>query len=156
MRLLNFMNWQCRRKQSNEGNWMTRRISNKLKLDESQQAKLMSLSNALVSSRAYLANSYKEHENFVDKVFSSKGVDRDLVALYLDVPRIAITEQAPVIVDALDEFYQSLNDVQQEKLRLLMKNRLRHRHYCIHKVTRRAFKVRKKMARPLLHHKRKG
>ncbi|WP_455202248.1 Spy/CpxP family protein refolding chaperone [Kaarinaea lacus] len=107
-------------------NWFIRRIRKKLQLNDSQQAKLITFSNTIDSSRSYVADVQKDRGITLDDIFSDNGFDRDSALHYLNVPRLAFEEQAPAVVDALGEFYQCLNQQQQEQLRAMLQKYHQH------------------------------
>lgn len=121
MRLFHFLHKRCSRQHGYATHWYLRRISKKLQLNATQQARLLALQNSIVTSQAYLAEIHKDRHELLDKVFTDQGFDRDSALHYLNVPRLAFGEQAPVIIDSLDEFYQSLNPPQREQLRSLLR-----------------------------------
>ena len=120
MRLFHFLHKRCGQQHGCATHWYLRRISKKLQLDATQQARLSALQNSIVTSQAYLAEVYKDRHELLDKVFTDQGFNRDSAFQYLNVPRLAFEEQAPVIIDSLEEFYQCLNPPQREQLRSLL------------------------------------
>ena len=132
MPLMNFLHKPCRQKHLPVSNWVLRRISKKLRLEESQQSKLSSLQNAIVSSQSYVADVHKDRTTMLGDIFTDNGFDQESALHYLNVPRLAFEEQAPAIVDALGEFYQCLNPQQQEQLRSLLRKHYQQRSRCWH------------------------
>lgn len=126
------MHKQCHRNRLTKVNWGVRRICKKLKLDERQQSKLLSLQNTFESGQSYVADIRKERSAMLDDIFTDNGFDRDSALHYLNVPHLAFEEQAPAVIDALAEFYQCLNPQQQERLRELMRKHHQQRSHCWH------------------------
>ena len=131
MRLFHFMHKRCGRSHGLASQWYLRSISKKLRLHESQRARLSALQNSIVSSRAYLAEIHKDRSHLLDEIFNNDGFDREAALHYLNVPRLAFEEQAPAVIDSLDEFYQCLNPEQRQQLRALLYKQQQHRH-CWH------------------------
>ena len=121
MRLFHFLHKRCGQQHDFATHWYLRRISKKLQLDATQQTRLSALQNSIVTSQAYLSEIHKDRHELLDKVFTDQGFNRDSALHYLDVPRLAFEEQAPVIVESLEEFYQCLNPPQREQFRSLLR-----------------------------------
>ena len=68
----------------------------------------------------------------LDDIFTDNGFDRDTALHYLKVPRLAFDEQVPAVVDALGEFYQCLDQQQQEQLRSMLQKHGHHQRRCWH------------------------
>ena len=119
MGLLNRIRKPCchRHKSRGMSNWIIRRASKRLKLDDTQQNKLVNFQNTLVNSRTYVANVHQDRDQLFEGVFPGNEFDRDMALHYLAVPRLAFAEQAPAIVDAFDDLYRSLNAEQKGRLR---------------------------------------
>ena len=132
MRLLNFAHQLCQRRQSPVNNWVIRRVSKKLQLNESQKVKLSSLQNVIVSSRSYVTGLHQDRSLMMDDIFKDNGFDRESALHYLNVPRLVFEEQAPAIVDALGEFYQCLNQQQQEQFRSMLLKYHQQKIRCCH------------------------
>jgi hypothetical protein len=132
MRLFHFLHKRCGRQHGYATHWYLRRIGKKLQLDAMQQARLLALHHAIETSRAYLAEIHEDRHELLDKVFSDQGFDRDSALHYLNVPRLAFEEQAPVIIESLKEFYQCLNPPQREQLRSLLHKQQQQHQRCWH------------------------
>lgn len=132
MQLLNFVHRRCNRKQSPIGNWVARRISKKLQLNEPQQVKLSSLQNAIFSSQSYVADIQKDRSTMLEEIFSVDGFNRDSALHYLNIPRLAFEEQAPAVIDSLGEFYQCLNHQQREQFRSMLQKHHQQKRCCWH------------------------
>ena len=132
MKLINFLSKRCHHGQSPVNNWIVRRVSRKLQLNEAQSAKLSSLHNTIISSKSYIAETRKDQSSILDDVFSNNGFDRELAIHYLNVPRLAFEEQAPIVIDALGDFYQSLNSRQQDQFRSMFLKHYQQQKRCRH------------------------
>ena len=114
------------------GAWFMRGVIKKLKLDESQQVKLLSLQNSLAASRSFLTNIENERYSMMDEVFASDRFNRDAALQLMKVPHLAFEEHAPTIVEALANFYDSLDDKQRQQVRSLWDKYHRTRRRCWH------------------------
>ena len=132
MRLLKYAHQLCQRRQSPVNNWIIRRVSKKLQLNETQKVKLSLLQDVIVSSRSYVTDVHKDRSLILDDIFKDNGFDRESALHYLNVPRLAFEEQAPAIVDALGEFYQCLNEQQQEQFRSMLLQHRQQQTRCWH------------------------
>ena len=108
--------------------WMMEKVSKELKLDEAQQAKLKVLSDDMLAVRKQMRSEF--------------GSDRDQVLGLLDQPKLdqakilgmvkehtqTINQQAPKIVAALGDFYDSLSPEQQAEVRKFAKEHHEHHH----------------------------
>lgn len=110
--------------------WMTEKVSKELKLDDAQQAKFKALSEDMLAVRKQMRSEF--------------GSDRDQVLDLLDQPKLdqarilgmvkehtrTINEQAPKIVAAMGDFYDSLSPEQQAEVREFVKEHHgHHRHW---------------------------
>jgi protein CpxP len=110
--------------------WMTEKVTKELKLDDAQQAKLKTLSDLMLSARKQMRQEF--------------GDDRDQVLSLLDQPKLdqarilgmvrehtqAINKEAPKVVAALGNFYDSLTPEQQAEVRKFVKeHHEHHRHW---------------------------
>ena len=126
MKLFHFLQKGCAQPHGYATHWYLRRISKKLQLDATQQVRLSALQNSIATSQSYLAEIHKDQHEWLDKVFTDQGFNRDSALHYLYVPRLAFEEQAPLIIESLEEFYRCLNPPQREQLiSLLRKQRQR-------------------------------
>ena len=132
MRLFHVMHKRCSYQHGLARNWYLRRISKKLQLDESQQARLSALQNDIVSTRSCLTEIHHDRSQLLDEVFGVDGFNRQSALQYLNMPRLAFEEQVPAIVDSLEEFYQSLNLQQREQLRAMLHKQHRQSSHCWH------------------------
>ena len=109
-----------------------RRLTKKLRLNEPQQIKLSSLQNTIASSQSYVANIQNDQNTMLDEIFSDNGFDRESALHYLNIPRLAFEEQVPAVVDSIGEFYQCLNQQQQEQFRSMLQKHHQQQRRCWH------------------------
>jgi len=112
--------------------WMMEKVGKELKLDEAQQAKFKALSDDMLAVRKQMRHEF--------------GGDRDQVLGLLDQPKLdqakilgmvkehtqTINQQAPKIVAALGDFYDSLSPEQQAEVREFVKEHHEHRRHWGH------------------------
>ena len=70
-------------------NWPIRCVTKKFKLDEIQQAKLLSVQNSLAASKSYLSTIENERQAMMEEVFYKDFFNRDAVLHLMNVPHLA-------------------------------------------------------------------
>lgn len=114
------------------GKWYMRGIRKKLHLDELQNAKLNVLQNSLNSSKAYVDKIRQERNSMLDEVMAIEGFDRSAAMRFIKTPYLAFEEQAPAVIEAMADFYDSLDYNQRELLQEIWLQRQNSRHNCRH------------------------
>lgn len=102
------------------------RISNKLDLDEAQRTKLNILADKLEAQRALLAGAGSGPRSDMAGLLASERFDRVRAQSLLDEKTRAVQAMGPEVINAMGDFYDSLNTQQQQKVRERLQGRQGH------------------------------
>ena len=99
------------------------KISNKLDLDANQKQKLGALADQIIASRtAFRGDGANPRAEFAD-VIAGEKFDRAAAQVLLEKKSQAMQGNAPQTIDALANFYDSLNPEQQKVVREKLEKR---------------------------------
>lgn len=112
----------------NRAEWMVDRINNKLELTDVQQTKLKALSEEMLSSRKAMKLKFSDSHNQVAALFEQTTLDQNKALGILQSHTQMIEEQAPVMISAFANFYDSLDIEQQAEVREFMQEHKNRRH----------------------------
>lgn len=96
--------------------WMTRRLGRKLRLDAGQQARLETLQNRMHEVHNEIRELRRQTHAEVEKLISAEQLDREAAGKLLAVPRHAMEEHTPQMVDGFADFFDSLDGEQRSRL----------------------------------------
>lgn len=97
--------------------WMVDRVSSKLELNETQQAKLKSLSDEMLSTRKEMKLKFGDSREQVAALFEQSVLDQGKAVSIVKSHTKMVDEKAPVMVSAFADFYDSLDVEQQAEVR---------------------------------------
>jgi Spy/CpxP family protein refolding chaperone len=100
------------------------RVSSKLDLDEAQRAKLNVLADTLEAQRKLLAGAGAGPRSELTSLLASDRFDRTRAQVLLDEKTRSVQTMGPEVINAMADFFDSLNPQQQQKVR----ERLQGRH----------------------------
>jgi Spy/CpxP family protein refolding chaperone len=100
-----------------------------LELDAAQQAKLGLLADAIKAQRGALMGGGERPRDTLQALVAGTQFDRAKAQALVDGKTGAIREQAPALIAAFGDFYDSLRPEQQQKLRDYMNRGHGHRHF---------------------------
>jgi Spy/CpxP family protein refolding chaperone len=106
--------------------WMMRRIGRKLKLDTQQQGRLEALQGKMHEVHDDLRQVRRDTHAEVEKLITTEHMDREAARRLFQVPRHAMEERMPEMVDSFADFYDSLNGEQRQRLLTLWQRHQRH------------------------------
>jgi len=95
---------------------MLRRIGRKLRLDNGQQARLEALRGKMSEVQEDLRQVRCDTHVEAEKLITAERMDREAARRLLAVPRYAMEERIPEIVDSFADLFDSLNDEQRRRL----------------------------------------
>ena len=107
--------------------WMVNKISDKLDLNDAQKAKLEVVKTEMMKLRTQFDGDKAASEKKMLEIVSKPKMDRDALLNMINARTQAVSTNAPQIVTALGDFYDSLNPDQQKKVRDEMKEKMEHR-----------------------------
>ena len=119
MILLHFNHCRRHRICSPLGTWYIRGVIKRLKLNETQKAKFLSLQDNLNASESHVGEIEQERNAMLNEVFTGDTFDKNAALQLMNIPQRAFAEQVPAVVDSFAEFYESLDNHQREKVREL-------------------------------------
>lgn len=100
------------------------RVSDKLKLDTAQKAKLDTLANEMLAQRQALRGAAgAEPRTQLRALIAGPSFDRAAAGQLLTEKTAAVQTQGPKVLDAIAAFYDSLKPEQQAQLREMMDKR---------------------------------
>jgi Spy/CpxP family protein refolding chaperone len=105
---------------------MRRRIGRKLKLDGGQRERLAALQGKLHEVHSELRQVRRDTHRQVEQLISAPQLDREAARRLVAVPRHAVEEYMPEMVDSFADFYDSLDGDQRQRLLSLWQRHQRH------------------------------
>ena len=110
------------------GEWMVQKVSNELELDQTQQARLEAVKDEFLNMRRSMRSEREQTRADVLAMLQQPTLDRDkanaIVAQYVE----KINTRSPLIVDAIGNFYDSLDDMQRAELTAFIEHKMEHHH----------------------------
>ena len=102
---------------------MVDRVSKKLDLNEAQKAKLITLADQLEAQRTAFFGKTTDPRAEVQAIVSGVKFDRARAQTLMEEKTRAIQAHSPEVINALADFYDSLNADQQQQVRDFMQRR---------------------------------
>lgn len=99
------------------------RVSSKLSLDASQKTKLEALADQMLAQRQALRGPGAEPRAQLKNLIAGDKFDRNQARGLLEQKTGAVQAQGPKVLDAMADFYDSLNAQQQAQVRELLDKR---------------------------------
>ena len=114
------------------GEWMVQKVTSELELDAAQQAKLATVKDEFLDMRTDLRSEREQTRADVLVMMQQPVLDRNkanaIVAQYVN----KVDARAPQIIDAIGDFYDSLNDEQRAELNGFISHKMNH-HRGLHR-----------------------
>ena len=110
------------------GDWLVEKVSKELELDAAQKSNLVGVKNEFLSLRADLRDDRSQMKTEVLAMLQQPLLDRDKVNAIVNERIAAINTRSPVIIDAVADFYDSLDDAQRSELREFIQHKIEHHH----------------------------
>lgn len=112
--------------------WMVDKISDKLDLNDKQKAKLEVVKTEMLKLRKQFDGDRTKTHKQMQEIVSKSTLDRDALLNMINTRTQAVSSNAPQIVAAIGDFYDSLNPQQQAQIREKMKEGMEHHHGWYH------------------------
>jgi protein CpxP len=110
--------------------WMAEKVADELDLNDMQKEKLAVVKSEMMKLRQEFKGDQQDSgRKQVLAVVSQSTLDRDALLNMIRVRTQAVSNNAPQIVAALGDFYDSLNPEQQAKVREHVKKGMKHHHW---------------------------
>jgi Spy/CpxP family protein refolding chaperone len=108
--------------------WMMHKITKELELNETQQARLENVKDELLKARKTMHENREQHSSDIIAMLKQPTFDRDKANTIVSQHIETVNTQAPVIIDAIGDFYDSLDDAQRARLREFIEHKMDHHH----------------------------
>jgi Spy/CpxP family protein refolding chaperone len=108
--------------------WLVKRISNKLELDESQKRQLEQLRDQALELRGEMRSERPRHMEQLLGLLDAPSFDRQAANRLLADKQAWLATVGPQLIDGFADFNDSLRDDQRSKLREMIARHRQHRH----------------------------
>jgi Spy/CpxP family protein refolding chaperone len=102
------------------------KVSKKLELNETQKIKLVNLKDELLAVRKTMRSDRDEKRAEVLAMMKQPTLDREKVNTMVQQKINVASTQAPVVIDAMADFYDSLDDAQRAELVEHIEDKMEH------------------------------
>jgi hypothetical protein len=116
----------ARRCGQRHGGWLVRRVSRKLKLDQTQQDGLRRLQDTVHQIRAEAREGWAYRRESLLTLLSGERLDRDEALRVARVPSAMVNDALPKLVEAFGDFFDKLTVEQRGRLREMVARRTGH------------------------------
>ena len=110
------------------GEWIVQKVTNELELDQTQQARLAAVKNEFLDMRKSMHSDREQTRTDVLAMLKQPTLDRGkanaIVGQYIE----KVNSRSPVIIDAIGNFYDSLDDAQRAELTAFIEHKMEHHH----------------------------
>lgn len=110
------------------GERMVQKITEELELTETQQANLSGVKDAFLEMRATMKNNREQTKTDIQLMLTQPTLDRDKANSIINQHIDTVHSGSPVIIDAIGDFYDSLDESQQAEIRDIIENKMEHGH----------------------------
>lgn len=108
--------------------WVVGKVTRELELNERQQATLGRLKDEVLMTRTAMKRNKQGNLDDIQSMLAQPNFDRDKANTMINLQIETANNQAPRIVDAVGDFWESLNDEQRAELREFIGDKIeRHR-----------------------------
>lgn len=97
--------------------WMIGRIDSELDLNDGQKAKLMVVRDKMLAARREMHGQDGDQRDRMLAVIAGRSFDRDQAMNLFEEKTATMKQHGPDVITALADFYDSLDETQQRKLR---------------------------------------
>ena len=98
------------------GEWVVDKVSKELELNDSQRIKLVEVKDKLIAVRKSMRSDREDTRKEVMAMLKQPTMDREKVKAMVDQKIAMVSEKSPSIIDAIGNFYDSLDDSQRAEL----------------------------------------
>ncbi len=111
------------------GEWMVQKVSKELELNSIQRDKLVNLKDEFLSLRKELRDDRAQLRTDVLAMLQQPTLDRDKANAMVSGQLATVNAGSPAIIDAVANFYDSLDDTQRSEIREFIQNKIEHRSH---------------------------
>ena len=98
------------------GEWVVDKVSKELELNDSQRIKLVEVKDQFIAVRKSTRSDREEARKEVLAMLKQPTMDREKVNALVNQKIAIVSEKSPSIIDAIGNFYDSLDDSQRAEL----------------------------------------
>ena len=98
------------------GEWVVDKVSKELELNDSQRIKLVEVKDQFIAVRKSMRSDPEEARKEVLAMLKQPTMDREKVNAMVNQKIAMVSEKSPSIIDAIGNFYDSLDDSQRAEL----------------------------------------
>jgi len=110
------------------GERMIQKITEELALTETQQANLSEVKDAFIDMRKTMQNNREQTKTDVQEMLKQPVLDRNKANSIVNQHVETIHSGSPAIINAIGDFYDSLDDSQRAKIREFANDKMDHHH----------------------------
>ena len=110
------------------GERMVQKVSDELELTETQQTRLTEVKNEFIELRKTMRSNREQTKTDLQAMLKQPTLDRTRANSIVNQHIETIHSRSPVIIDALGNFYDSLDDTQRAELREFIEDKMDHHH----------------------------
>jgi Spy/CpxP family protein refolding chaperone len=111
------------------GDWMVEKVTKELELNTTQQTNLSEVKDEFLELRKTMRSGREQHRADILAMLQQPTLDRnkanEIVSYHVDT----INTRSPAIIDAIGNFYDSLDNEQRAELRELMEHKMEHHRH---------------------------
>ena len=108
------------------GEWMVKKVSKELELNDIQQVKLVEMKDEFLDVRKTMRSDREQTRAEVLAMLQQPTLDREKVNTIVNQHIETINARSPAIIDAIGNFYDSLDDSQHAELREFIEHKMDH------------------------------
>lgn len=108
------------------GEWMVEKVSKELELNTTQKAKLVEVKSEFLDVRKTMRNEHEQTRADVLAMLNQPTLDREKANTIVNQKIATINAHSLEIVDAIGDFYDSLDDSQRAELSEFIENKMDH------------------------------
>ena len=119
----------CNRGTAEErGERMVQKVTEKLELTETQQARLSEVKNEFLEMRKTMRSNREQTQTDIQAMLKQPTLDRNKANSIVNQHIETIHSRSPAIIDAIGNFYDSLDDAQRAELREFIEDKMENHH----------------------------
>jgi Spy/CpxP family protein refolding chaperone len=114
------------------GEWMVQKATKELELNTTQQANLSVVKDKFLDLRTTMRSDREQHRADVLAMLQQPTLDRNKANEIVNYHVETINTRSPAIIEAIGNFYDSLDNEQRAELREFIEHKLQHHHHRWH------------------------
>ena len=107
---------------------IVQKVTEELALTETQQTRLSDVKNEFLDMRKTMRSNREQTQTDIQAMLKQPTLDRNKANSIVNQHIETIHSRSPAIIDAIGNFYDSLDDAQRAELREFIEDKMEHRH----------------------------